>query len=70
MNFQYPKFGSGAVQRPVAFPQRPVRTRLIEMAAGDRWGHALDLHSGRRVLGGTVTAAGGQHMMIDALCAE
>jgi hypothetical protein len=27
MNFQYPKFGSGAVQRPVAFPRRPVRIR-------------------------------------------
>jgi hypothetical protein len=25
--FNYPKFGSGAVQRPVAFPQRPVRIR-------------------------------------------
>jgi S1-C subfamily serine protease len=27
INFQYPKFGSGAVQRAVAAPQRPVRMR-------------------------------------------
>jgi isoquinoline 1-oxidoreductase subunit beta len=25
MNFQYPKFGRGSVQRPIAFPRRPVR---------------------------------------------
>jgi hypothetical protein len=28
MNFQYPKLGARAVQRPVAFPQRPVRHRV------------------------------------------
>jgi DNA invertase Pin-like site-specific DNA recombinase len=33
MIFQYPKIGSGAVQRRVAFPQRPVRTRTGSGAA-------------------------------------
>ena len=31
--FQYPKFGWEAVQRPVAFPQRPVR-KLSRMCSG------------------------------------
>ena len=29
MNFQYPNFASGGVQRPVAFWRRPVRIRPV-----------------------------------------
>jgi hypothetical protein len=34
MNFQYPKFGSGAVQRPVAVSRRPVRIRSPSLGQG------------------------------------
>jgi hypothetical protein len=36
MNFQYPKFGSGAGQRPVAFGPRPVRIRSQSLGVGRR----------------------------------